>query len=277
MTDNRVAASEAGLAKMADMISGLPEIERDRALFKANSLVQQAANITLLPDGARQEVAAEWLAAETDVELRKAAADAVGLTLEAPSAEADGGDAEPTDEEVEAWLGTLSDEEIEALQAEIEAEGQDELPEEFYDVVAEMSDEEIEAARTYVEEAQKLDEAAEGASLNKADAMASAWLNRGDEELKKFIGAAMASMKAAGAFSRAVGARAGAAVGSRAGAAVGRARGGKTPGVKFGNAMMGARKGAVIGRKIGRKAPSAAIGTGVLGGGGALFSSRKNK
>ncbi|MGG5810929.1 hypothetical protein [Falsiroseomonas sp. CW058] len=292
MSDVKVATADEALAKMAGVIEALPESRRSNAMFKANALIVAAANIKSLPDGAREDVAAEWLASEEDADLRKAAAEAVGLLKnDADVADADAGeegadaDGEPTEAEIDEWLEGLSDDEVAELLAEIEAEEieAEDLPEEFYDAIADLSDEELELVDRYMAEAEKLDGAA-GEAMHKADAMADAWLERGDEDLKKFIGAVRGAMQSAGAFSRAVGARAGSlasrasAAGARAGADVGRrvggaigALGGRQPRGFF----RGAKRGGRIGAEVGRRAPAAAIGTGILGGGGALYASRR--
>lgn len=327
MADTKVAAAEEALAKMADMIGALPENHRNSAMFKANKLMSEAANIAALPDGARQEIAVEWLAKGDEDGLRKAAADAAGLVIEDEAeAQAEEGketeasaeataeeedEGEPSDEDIEAWLGTLSDEEMAELVAELDAEEED-LPDEFYDVVAQMSDEEIELAHRYLAEAQKMDAMVDGEPMNKADAMADAWLDRGDEDMKKFVGAAMGAMRSAGAFSRAVAGRAGAGI--KAGAQrAGAGRAGRTFG--FGSGGKAARDEAYMGvlrnrtavmqgipgnrktvamssrgtelanrasNKVGagqrrNRMAAGAIGTGVLGGGGALFASRRKK
>jgi hypothetical protein len=319
MADTKVATADEALAKMVSIVEALPEGQRQGAMFKANALINEASNIKALPDNVRKEIAAEWMAKEdSNAELRKSVAEAVGLIEDEqgegePSAA--GGDAgeeddqgEASEEEIEAYLDSLSEEELEQLVGEIEASEGEDLPDEFYEVIADLSDEELGLVERYMAEAEKLDQAAEGQSMTKADAMADAWLDRGDEDLKKFIGAARGAMQSAGAFSRAMagrvgnamrsgsvagsvrggrfGARAGAAAGGLAGRAKGAflsrkigATGAAAAAVGAEFRRRGAEAGAAMGRRFGstagRYGGQAAIGTGVLGGGGALYASRR--
>lgn len=290
MSEVKVAAAEEALAKVAGVIGALPESGRTQALIKASGLLAKAAEISKLPEDGRAKAVADFLAGR-DGELRKAVAEAAGLTVaEPPAADAgtegadkptEGAD-KPTegaeddaDPELEALVNTiegLTDDELAALGLVRVEDGTADLPEEFWDVVDQMTDEEIELAQQYLAEAQKLDDAAEGEPMRKVDEMAEVWLERGDVELKKFIAGALGAVKAAGKFSGAAATRArsyAGAAGNTAGAVAGAAR--SRLGAVFGAGRAGAS--ARISAKSKVLSNRAALGAG-MGGRPAGFDAR---
>lgn len=154
-----------------------------------------------------------------------------------------------------------------------------------WDAIAAMSDEEVATAVSYLAEIEKFDNRLEGAPMEKADAMADVWLQRGDVDLKKFIGGATA---AAGRFAGAVRGRVGAASANMAtrGGNAGYSAGNKLAGLmnraRGRNAIAGAAttdrfRGA--GRKAGAFAGRHAIAGGAAAGaaGAGAFAANRRK